>query len=118
MNEKLIRKSSSGLNILGVDFDGTLFSGPTENYPIPGDPIWKIHEYVKNKKDNGWYIILWTCRGGRDLDLALKKCKEYGIEFDYVNENHPEIIKRGYDHRKIFATIYLDDRNLNPITDI
>ncbi len=115
MNEKFIRKSSSGLNIIAVDFDGTLFEGPTEEYPIPGPPIWKTIDYVKKKIINGWTPILWTCREGSHLKIALKKCKEYGLDFELVNENHPSIImKENNDSRKIYATIYLDDRSINP----
>lgn len=46
------------------------------------------------------------------LDRAVNWCSEHGLEFDTVNENLPHIIERfGSDTRKIFANMYIDDRN-------
>lgn len=97
--------------IIAVDFDGTL----CENcYPDIGSARTEVIEYVKNEKQNGVKIILWTCRSGDLLKEAVDWCKNnHGLEFDAVNENLPEIIKIfGGDTRKIFAHEYIDDRNL------
>ena len=64
------------------------------------------------RKSFGAKIILWTCRVGEMLDKAVNWCSEHGLEFDAVNENLPHIVERsGGNTRKIFANMYIDDRN-------
>lgn len=49
---------------------------------------------------------------GEMLDKAVNWCSEHRLEFDAVNENLPHIVERfGSDTRKIFANVYIDDRN-------
>jgi hypothetical protein len=44
------------------------------------------------------------------LQEAVDWCKEHGLEFDAVNDNLPETIKKyGCNSRKIHATCYIDD---------
>lgn len=53
----------------------------------------------------------WTCRVGERLQEAVEWCRGYGLEFDAVNENLPEIIECfGTDTRKVCADIYIDDK--------
>jgi len=103
--------------ILAVDFDGTLFSG---QYPKTEEPKWDIINKVKEFKENGAEIILWTCRSGsRGLQEAVDKSREVGLEFDAVNDNTEWLKKymretnRIFADKKIFATFYLDDRSDN-----
>lgn len=64
------------------------------------------------RKTVGAKIILWTCRTGKMLDNAVAWCSEQGLEFDAVNQNLPAVIEAfGDDTRKIFANMYIDDRN-------
>mgnify|MGYP003331093497 CR=1 FL=1 len=66
-------------------------------------------------KADGHKLILWTCRELESLDIAISWCKEQGIIFDAINENidKEEKIKGfGYNSRKIYADIYLDDKAL------
>lgn len=98
--------------IYAVDFDGTLCE---RVYPGIGSPnIFLINHLIKRKLQ-GNKIILWTCRTGKDLEDAVSWCKDYGLEFDEVNKNLPEIIEahNGNDHRKIFADVYIDDKAIN-----
>ena len=100
------------IRCVAVDFDGTLFE---EDYPNIGAPLLRTIEYVKKLKAAGIELILYTNREGKLLEEALSACKEYGIEFDAVNENLPEIIGRfGTESRKIFADIYVDDKATSP----
>ena len=47
------------------------------------------------------------------MERAVKWCKKYGLEFDYINQNTEQNRKRyGNDCRKIFANYYIDDNNL------
>lgn len=105
--------------ILAVDYDGTLFD---KSWPDKGTPKHDVINKVKEFKKYGSEIALWTCREGKTLDEAIKRCKEVGLEFDSINENTPsqvkyieERMKHGEEFatRKIFANFYLDDRANN-----
>lgn len=97
--------------ILAVDFDGTLCKG--DNYPNIGQPNLDIIELVQSYRQEGWRIVLWTCRNREALEAAVKWCAEQGLVFDAVNENIPEVQEMfGGDTRKVFADKYLDDKNI------
>ena len=95
--------------VIAVDFDGTLCEN---KFPEIGEPKKDILDAVKKLRQQGNKIILWSCRSGQPLIRAVMWCAEQGLLFDAVNENLPEIIERyGGDTRKIWADIYLDDKN-------
>lgn len=96
--------------ILAVDFDGTIVEN---QFPGIGKPDQVIAWVVRTYKEMGWKIILWTCRTDEMLQDAVDFCKEQlGIEFDAVNDNLPEVQQYfGGNTRKVFANLYLDDRN-------
>ena len=94
--------------VVAVDFDNTLF---VTDYPRILEPILPVIDFCKMLQEQGWVLILWTCREGKDLTDAISVCKMVGLTFDYVNENEPERIKAfGNDSRKIGADLYIDDR--------
>ena len=95
--------------IIATDFDGTLCE---HKFPVIGQPIAGVLEKLIEYKKNGDKIILWTCREGHYLRQAIAWCKDRGLEFDAVNENVTEEKNKDYGIRKIFANIYLDDRNI------
>lgn len=98
---------------IAVDFDGTLFT--ENNYPDIGLPIFPTIEKIKQLKEQGHKLILWTCRQGENLQNAIDACKKVGLEFDFINENDPERVKMFQnDCRKIGAHIYIDDRAIRP----
>lgn len=101
--------------ILAVDFDGTLVE---DKYPLIGGinkPVW---DAVIAAKDAGCRIILWTCRAEEMLYAATAFCADNGLHPDEVNRNIPEVIAMyGGDTRKVFADLYIDDRN-GSISDI
>lgn len=94
--------------VIAVDFDGTLCEN---RWPEIGEPNNALIRQLKEERERGAKIILYTCRQYRMLRDAVKWCKKQGLEFDAVNQNLPERIKafRG-DTRKISADIYIDDR--------
>ena len=97
--------------IIAVDFDGTLFD--TEWPSIIKKPNTELIDWLKNRqsREDPDRIILWTCRCGKDLEVAVNACAEQGLIFDAVNENLPNMIEKfGGDTRKIFADIYIDDK--------
>ena len=100
--------------IIAIDFDDTLFK--TINYPNELKPKWRVINKVKKLINKGYCCCLWTCRSGDNLKIAVELCKSVGIGFEWVNENPDFAIKQfGNDCRKIGATYYIDDKNLNII---
>lgn len=95
--------------IIAVDFDGTLCENA---WPEAGEPNMPLIEWLKMHKANGDLIILWTCRQEEHLDTALRFCNSYGLYFDSVNENIPGTAEKfGYNSKKVYADIYIDDKN-------
>ena len=95
--------------IIGCDFDGTLCE---ERYPFIGRANKELVKYLRKAKAKGHRLILITMREGRDLDEALGWCDAMGIEWDAVNDNLPDMIEKfGNNPRKVFADVYIDDRN-------
>ena len=46
---------------------------------------------------------------------AINICRQHGLMFNAVNENLPIVITRlGYNPRKIFADLYIDDKAIKP----
>lgn len=94
--------------IVAVDFDGTLTSN---EFPDIGEINNNVVNWVRERKDNGATIILWTTRQNKKLQEALDFCDKEDIPIDYVNQNVPWLPFNT--SQKIFADIYLDDRSLN-----
>ena len=91
-----------------IDFDGTLCKNA---WPEIGEPNVAMIEYAKALRKIGHKIILWTCREGANLEMAVSWCAEQGIIFDAVNDNLEENKEYfGGNSRKIVAHFYIDDR--------
>lgn len=95
--------------IIAVDFDGTIVE---HAYPKIGKPKLFAFETLKQLQKQGYRLILWTYRAGKELDEAVEFCRNNGIEFYAVNKNYPEEDFDSGISRKINADIYIDDRNL------
>lgn len=96
--------------IIAVDFDGTLCEN---KWPEIGGPNFHLIWFLMEQQQKyGAKLILWTCRVGDRLAEAVQWCKDHGLEFDAVNTNLPEVLEwMGTDSRKIYADVYIDDRN-------
>lgn len=95
--------------VIAIDFDGCLCE---DDYPEIGKPNEDVLEQAKRLQRDGACLILWTCRGGKELDAAVEACRNWGLEFDAVNEN-PQFridLYDGNDSRKVGADEYWDDR--------
>ena len=95
--------------IIAVDFDGTIVK---HKYPSIGKEIPFAIKTLKLLQEKGHQIILWTYRSGKELDDAIQFCKKKGLTFHAINNNFED---EEYDNsysRKIYADIYIDDRNL------
>jgi hypothetical protein len=102
------------ITIYAVDFDGTLIVG--NHWPgLDGQMNYALIRYLLDEQLRGNKIILNTNRQDGPLEEAIKICKEYGLEFDAINSNLPEVVEAyGSDSRKISADYYIDDRAINP----
>ena len=97
--------------IIAVDFDGTLADTDATKIYYPNT---KLINYLIKRREQGDKIILWTCREGSRLNQAVEWCKGYGLEFDAVNSNIPEMIEwYGNDTRKIGYDVLIDDKAVN-----
>lgn len=105
--KKLRRKYT----IYAVDFDGTLCESA---FPGIGSPNMALIGHLIKRRKQGNKIILWTCRVEERLKEAVEWCRSYGLEFDAVNKNLPEMIEQwGGESRKVFADVYIDDKAVN-----
>lgn len=100
--------------IIAVDFDGTLVE---HMYPKIGKTKKKTLEFILKAQEKGAKIILYTCRGGKYLDEAIKWCEDNGIKLTAVNDDIPSVKESEFgitkSKGKIYANIYLDDRAVN-----
>lgn len=94
--------------IIAVDFDGVLVEN---KFPGIGKANSQLFVTFAARKKFGDEIILWTCREGFYLQKAIEFCQKKGLFFDAVNENIETLKNKDYAIRKIFANVYLDDRN-------
>lgn len=71
--------------------------------------------WIKQLRQDGHKIILWTCRDGMHLVDAIVWCAEHGLFFDAVNNNLDEhVTQYGSNCRKVFADYYIDDKAVYP----
>lgn len=101
--------------ILVVDFDGTIVEN---KYPELGPLKTNVVEVLNRLYDEGYGILINTCRC-QEFEHVAKKClKNNGIKYHYMNCNFPHLIKHyGMDCRKLSGDIYIDDKNLMGIPD-
>ena len=95
--------------IIAVDFDGTIVK---HKYPSIGKEIPFAIKTLKLLQEKGHQIILWTYRSGKELDDAIQFCKKKGLTFHAVNSNFEDEEYDNSSSRKIYADVYIDDRNL------
>lgn len=95
--------------IIAIDFDGTIVE---HRYPAIGPEMLFAIDTIKELQKKGHRIILWTYRAGPYLEDAVEYCRKNGLEFYAVNANFPGETLLEMGSRKIYADIYIDDRNL------
>lgn len=95
--------------VIAVDFDGTIVK---HKYPAIGKEIPYAVKTLKLFQEKGHKIILWTYRAGKELDAAVDFCRKRGLEFYAVNNNYEDEEFDNTYSRKIYADLYIDDRNI------
>lgn len=98
--------------IIAVDFDGTIVD---DAYPKIGKTRLFAFETLKRLQEDGHRLILWTYRSGLRLEEAVKFCNDNGIQFYAVNKSFPEEQFDYSKSRKIYADLYIDDRNIGGV---
>ena len=98
--------------ILAIDFDGTIVE---DAYPGIGKPKLFAFETLKRLQKDGHRLILWTYRDGKRLEDAVEFCKTHDIEFYAVNQSFPEEQFDNTKSRKIYADLFIDDRNIGGV---
>lgn len=85
---------------IAFDFDHTVY-----DFDGVGDTFHQVENRLKQAKEQGHKLILFTCREGERLQFAIDYCTEHGYAPDYINESP---IKPG--HTKPYYNLLLDDR--------
>lgn len=89
-----------------MDFDGTLCAN---DYPGIGSPNRALLSALRDLRELGVKLILYTCREGEELEQAEWWCAEHGLKFDRVNDDY--IDRFG---RKVYAHLYIEDKAVTP----
>ena len=102
--------------IIAIDFDGTIVA---DAYPAIGELKPGAKEVINRLRDEGYYIIIWTCRAGIRLLEAIEFLAKNGIRYHQINKNSPENIReyKGVDTRKVYADLYIDDKGIGGLPD-
>lgn len=95
--------------VIAVDFDGTIVE---HKYPSMGKEIPYAIKTLKLFQEKGHQLILWTYRSGKELDEAVQFCEKRGLTFHAVNNNYEDEEFDNSYSRKIYADLYIDDRNI------
>ena len=96
--------------IFSVDFDGTIHDGDWYNI---GEVKDNCLDFLRERQMNyGDKVILNTCRDGEPLSVAMWWLLYKEFYPDAVNEN---IVPHLDTSRKIYADIYIDDKNAEGI---
>jgi len=85
---------------IAFDFDNTVF-----DYHQVGDTFPKVEQLLRQAKNKGMTLILFTANEGEKLAHAIAYCTSKGFTPDYVNES-PVMPTR-----KPFYNLLLDDRS-------
>jgi len=98
--------------LISVDFDGTICK---HKFPEIGELLDGAAETLRDLGAAGHILILNTCREDESrrayLTEAVDFMRKHGVEFASVNENRPEDEFRDKPGRKVYAAVYIDDRN-------
>ncbi len=100
--------------ILCVDFDGTIVE---HEYPDMGELKEGAKEYINKLYDEGYYIIIWTCRAGYPLVDMINFLDDKGVKYHKINENAPFEMIGFKPSPKVFCNIHIDDTNLGGLPE-
>jgi hypothetical protein len=97
--------------IIAIDFDGVI--ARAEEWPKIGEMLPGACDAIHSMRKAGNFVIVNTCRSNGELIAVVDWMREKGIQYDLINDNHPDMVKKyANNSRKINADVYIDDRNL------
>jgi hypothetical protein len=96
--------------IIAIDFDGTIVKYVKDAYLYTDFDLMPNVQEVIAWINQRFYTVLWTCRCGEQLKIALDFLARNGLVFHSINKNAPFL--DFHTSRKIFANTYIDDRGL------
>ena len=101
--------------VLAIDFDLTICMS---DYPKLGNERFNAGYHIRNLANEGFGIVINTCREGLSLAAAIEWLHKNNIPYHYVNCNFPYLIEKyGADCRKISADMYIDDKGVEPLPE-
>ena len=101
--------------IIAIDFDGTIVA---DQYPEIGQLKPNAKEVISKLKQEGHYIIIWTCRTSHRMHQVHDFLLEQQIPFDRINKSNPDnVAKYGLDTRKVYADVYIDDKSITELPE-
>lgn len=95
-----------------IDFDGTIID--EGYYPDVGVPKPNAINVMNRIIENGGRIIIWTCRGGKHQEEAIRIMLNTYRLYDFIINDNYQDVKDAYTHPspKVLADYYIDDRNI------
>lgn len=97
--------------IIAIDFDGTIVE---DRFPEIGKMIDGAREVINRLYEEGYEIIIWSCRTRVDKARAIECLAKNGIRYHRFNESSLVNLKQynNVDTRKVYADLYIDDKGL------
>jgi len=100
------------MKVLAIDFDSTIAEAVEPYDGSIGKMFDGVDYYINKLYNEGYYIIIWTCRGDVALVEMIDWLDSKGIIYHKVNENAPMDVLGFKPLPKIFANAYIDDKIL------
>lgn len=99
--------------VVSIDFDDTIY---TNKFPDTGDLMPGMKALVNTLYDQGFVILINTCRAQTAEQNAKQRLLQDDVMFDLINENAQYLIDfYDVDCRKLSADIHIDDKNTGGI---
>ena len=98
--------------VVSVDLDGTIWE---ERYPYVSKPYENAIETLNAMLTVGYQVILWTARGGKELEVAVDYLGGVGLRVTHPNffiNTHAQYYLEQYEVQspKANANVFLDDK--------
>jgi hypothetical protein len=94
-------------NIIAIDFDDTIVK---DVFPMIGELRKDAKKIINKLYDEGYYIIIWTCRAGFNLVDMINFLNNNDIKYHKINENIDYEILGFKPSPKIFYSWIVDDK--------
>jgi hypothetical protein len=95
--------------VIAIDFDGTIVE---QKFPEIGKLLPGAVKAIRQLKEDGHKIIIWSCRSLKEhIDEAKYFLNYYEIPFDAFNRSIKGATKIET-FPKVYADVYIDDRQL------